>query len=104
MPISRRPSCRGGRTRLWRSKEAKSGPLPNTEKLAIAGLPAIHAATVIDSRRGPLALDLTWIAYAGRIYRVTGLAAAGRAEAFRTTSRETAASFRPLTVSQRRAT
>src|SRR5206468_4751004 len=54
MPISRRPSCRGGRTRLWRSKEARSGPLPNTEKLAIAGLPAVHAAAVIDSRRGPL--------------------------------------------------
>ena len=83
--------------------DAKSGPLPNTEKLAIAGLPAIHAATVIDSRRGPLALDLTWIAYAGRIYRVTGVAAAGRAEAFRTTWRETAASFRPLTASERRA-
>src|SRR5206468_9835732 len=57
--------------------DAKSGPLPNTEKLAIAGLPAIHAATVIDSRRGPLAPDLTWIPQAGRIYRVTGVAAAG---------------------------
>src|SRR5947207_8734023 len=83
MPISRGPSCRGGRTRLWRSKEARSGPLPNTEKLAIAGLPAVHAAAVIDSRRGPLALDLTWIGYAGRVYRGTGIAPAGRAEAFR---------------------
>src|SRR5436309_2532570 len=43
-------------------KEARSGPLPNTEKLTIAGLPAVHAAAVIDYRRGPLALDLTWIA------------------------------------------
>src|SRR5213079_914238 len=73
-------------------KEARSGPLPNTEKLTIAGLPAVHAAAVIDSRRGPLALDLTWIAYAGRVYRVTGIAPAGRAEA-----------FRALTTSERRA-
>jgi len=35
---------------LWRSKEARSGPLPNTEKLAIAGLPAVHAAAVIETR------------------------------------------------------
>ena len=75
---------------MWRSKEARSGPLPNTEKLAIAGLPAVHAAAVIDSRRGPLALDLTWIGYAGRVYRVTGIAPAGRAEAFRAAWRETA--------------
>ena len=84
-------------------KEARSGPLPNTEKLTIAGLPAVHAAAVIDSRRGPLALDLTWIAYAGRVYRVSGIAPAGRAEAFRAAWRETAASFRPLTTSERRA-
>jgi len=84
-------------------KEARSGPLPNTEKLTIAGLPAVHAAAVIDSRRGPLALDLTWIAYAGRVYRVTGIAPGGRAEEFRAAWRETAASFRPLTTSERRA-
>ena len=58
---------------------------------------------MIDSRRGPLALDLTWIAYAGRVYRITGIAPAGRAEAFRAAWRETAASFRPLTASERRA-
>jgi len=85
-------------------KEARSGPLPNTEKLTIAGLPAVHAAAVIDSRRGPLALDVTWIAYAGRVYRVIGIAPAGRAEAFRAAWRETAVSFRPLTTSERRAT
>ena len=84
-------------------KEARSGPLPNTEKLTIAGLPAVHAAAVIDSRRGPLALDLTWIASAGRLYRVTGIAPGGRAEEFRAAWRETAASFRPLTTSERRA-
>ncbi len=84
-------------------KEAGSGPLPDTEKLAIAGLPAIHAAAVGDSRRGPVALDLTWIAYAGRVYRVIGIAPGARAEAFRGAWRETAASFRPLTASERRA-
>jgi len=84
-------------------KEVRSGPLPDTEKLTIAGLPAVHAAAVIDSRRGPLALDLTWIAYAGRVYRVTGVAPSGRAEEFRAAWRETAASFRPLTTSERRA-
>ena len=84
-------------------KEAGSGPLSNTEKLAIAGLPAIHAAVEIDARRGPLALDLTWIAHAGHVYRVVGIAPAGRADGFRATWRETAASFHPLTASERRA-
>jgi len=84
-------------------KEARSGPLPDTEKITIAGLPAIHAAAVIDSRRGPLALDLTWIAYSGQIYCVIGIAPAGRAEAFRAAWRDTAASFRALTPSERRA-
>src|SRR5438128_12077248 len=55
------------------------------------------------SIRGPLALDLTWIAYAGRVHRVIGIAPAGCPEAFRTAWRETAASFRPLTASERRA-
>ena len=84
-------------------KKARSGPLPNTEKLTIAGLPAVHAAAVIESRQGPLALDLTWIAHAGRVYRVSGIAPAGRAAAFRAAWRETAASFHPLTASERRA-
>ncbi len=84
-------------------KDVGSGPLPDVEKLVIAGLPAIHAAAVIDSRRGPLALDLTWIAYAGAVYRVIGIAPAGKAETFRTAWRQTAASFRPLTASERRA-
>ena len=118
----------GARSASWRSPTGRSrdqavGPRPRNparphrgraappyraararlEKLIIAGLPAVHAAAVIDSRRGPLALDLTWIAYAGRVYRVTGIAPAGRAEAFRAAWRETAASFRPLTTSERHA-
>src|SRR5262249_43425169 len=46
-------------------EEVKTGPLRDTQKLTISGLPALHAAGKIDTRRGPLALDLTWIAYDG---------------------------------------
>ncbi len=84
-------------------KEAKTGPLADTEKLTISGLSALHAAGVIDTRRGPLALDLTWIAYDDAVYRVIGLAPAEHVGAFRPVWRETAASFRPLTASERRA-
>ena len=77
--------------------------VPNVEKLVIAGLPAVHATAVADSRRGPQALDLTWIAYAGNVHRIVGIAPVERADAFRSAWRRTAASFHQLTAAERRA-
>lgn len=42
--------------------------------LAIAGAPAWHERAEARSKRGVLPMDVTWIAFGGTIYRITGLA------------------------------
>ena len=73
------------------------------ERLKINGLPATHATTVARTREGRLALDLTWIAYAGRVYRITGIADPDAASAVAPSFASTARSFRPLTRAERAA-
>src|SRR5439155_886189 len=53
-------------------EEAKIDLAPGAERLMVGGLPAIHATTTARTRDGRVALDLTWIAHAERIYRVIG--------------------------------
>jgi predicted Zn-dependent protease len=82
-------------------EKAKIDLASGAERTRVGALPAIHAATSARTRDGRVALDLTWIAYAGRIFRFTGVtpldAAASAAPAFRAT----VMSFRPLTASER---
>src|SRR5262249_31787800 len=44
------------------------------ERLTVNGLPARHATVTARTRGGRVALDLTWIAHAGHVYRFTGVA------------------------------
>src|SRR5207244_1430853 len=60
-------------------EEAKIDLAPGAERLMVGGLPAIHATTTARTRDGRVALDLTWIAHAERIYRVIGAAPPGQA-------------------------
>jgi predicted Zn-dependent protease len=73
------------------------------ERLKINGLPATHATTVARTRDGRLALDLTWIAYAGRVYRITGITEPDAASAAAPSFASTARSFRQLTRAERAA-
>jgi predicted Zn-dependent protease len=73
------------------------------ERTTISGLPAVHATAVARTTDGPVAVDLTWIAFAGHVYRVTGMA---RPDAFDTTRPvfgRTAGTFGALTDAERAA-
>ena len=57
----------------------------------------MHAATTARTRDGEIALDLTWVAHAGRIYRITGATRPDALPAMAPLFRATVESFRPLT-------
>ena len=82
-------------------QNAKIDLAPGAERLMVGGLPAIHATTTARTRDGRVALDLTWIAHAERIYRVIGAAPPDGAAAAKPFFRATVESFRPLTASER---
>ena len=82
-------------------EEAKIDLAPGAERLMVGGLPAIHATTTARTRDGRVALDLTWIAHAERIYRVIGATPPDGAAAAKPSFRATVESFRPLTASER---
>lgn len=72
--------------------------LRRLEPSRIAGLPA--ARVIADSRGARL--DLTWIAYAGRVYRIAGMSRVADFEQFRPAFADTARSFRPMADADRR--
>ena len=82
-------------------QNAKIDLAPGAERLMVGGLPAIHATTTARTRDGRVALDLTWIAHAERIYRVIGATPPDGAAAAKPFFRATVESFRPLTASER---
>ena len=82
-------------------REAKIELASGAERLMVGGLPAIHVTTTARTRNGRVALDLTWIAHAERIYQVTGATPPDGAEAAKPLFRATVESFRPLTAGER---
>jgi predicted Zn-dependent protease len=64
----------------------------------------IEAARAVGGSRtqeGPIKVHLTWIAYQGNLYRLTGLTASVRSGRYEGVFRSVARSFRPLTPRQR---
>jgi predicted Zn-dependent protease len=85
-----------------RALEKQTGvTLARVERGSVGGLPTAHATADASSRDGRVALDLTWIAHAGRIFRLTGVTSPGAAERMRATFAAVAASFGPLTGAER---
>ena len=86
-----------------RALEQKSGvPLSSgAERRIVNGLQAIHTTAQARTRDGRVALDLTWIAHGGHLYRITGATAPADAEAMRPSFRATADSFGPLSAGER---
>ena len=82
-------------------KETGADLASGAERLTIGGLPAVRVTARARTREGPLALDLTWIAYAERVYLITGASPPTGADALRPVFRETVASFGPLTADER---
>ena len=70
-----------------------------SEPQSVSGFPAYGVTAFLGAARD-VVMEVTWLAYEGRIYQLTGVAVADRPEA-RAAIRQTAASFRPLTASER---
>jgi predicted Zn-dependent protease len=70
-------------------------------EVEIGSLRAVRGQMVAGSSRGPVSLDLTWIAYGGSIYRITGAVSRGYSDANRAVFEAVARSFRPLTAEER---
>ncbi len=67
----------------------------------IAGMPAFRAVGVAETEEGVRDVDLTWVAYAGRIYRFTGVSPTSRIRGYQGIFRQVARSMRPLRAEER---
>jgi predicted Zn-dependent protease len=81
--------------------ERESGKTLSAERLTIAGRPAVHVAALARTPKGPVAVDVTWIAFEGQVYRVTGLTRPETYDATRAVFAESAGSFGALTSTER---
>jgi predicted Zn-dependent protease len=82
-----------------RTFEQKSGVrLEDTQPLSIAGLEAVRSAGQHRSSR----LDLTWIAYGGYVFQITGLSPEGTFNAYQDSLAKIPRSFRPITKVERK--
>jgi predicted Zn-dependent protease len=82
-------------------QESKASLSRGAERTTIGGLSAVRAAAVARTRDGPVAIELTWIAYAEHIYRVTGMTRPDAFDAMRPVFRHTAGTFGALTDAER---
>jgi len=84
-------------------QEVGNGLVAQTERLTIGSLPAAHTAFRARGERGDLGLDVTWIAYGGRVFQLAGVTAAQNFPTFQKPFTTTRDSFRPLTPAERAA-
>ncbi|HLY36880.1 MAG TPA: M48 family metalloprotease [Candidatus Binatia bacterium] len=82
-------------------QKAKVDLASSAERMDVNGLPAVHVTTTARTRERRIALDLTWIAYAGHVYRITGAMDPDGVPQLTPLVRSTAQSFRPLTRRER---
>jgi len=61
-----------------------------------------RALVALPTQRGPMAVDLTWVPFGGRIYRLTGLAPGGNYTPYQGAFASVARSFRALTPQELR--
>jgi len=83
------------------AEKAGLTPAPMPEKLQVNGLPAARIAGRFRTSRDTIALELTWIAHGGSVFRVTGGSTPERFDAVRAALEAAAGSFRPLTAADR---
>ncbi len=87
----------------FRSFAEKAGlsPVPNPETLTVNGLPAARIAGIFRTSGDTIALEFTWIAHGGQVFRVTGGSKPSRFDAVRPTLETATGTFRPLTAADR---
>jgi predicted Zn-dependent protease len=71
--------------------------LERAEALEINGLRAVRSVVPVESSRGPMTLDFTWIAHGGIVFRILGVCQTPRFTKYRSLFDDTVASFRVMT-------
>ena len=86
-----------------RALERASGSpvVQNTKPATIGGLKAARTRAHSRTESGEVALEFTWIAYAGRIYEILGVTPVQRSETFRPVYDDTVQTFRSLQPAER---
>jgi predicted Zn-dependent protease len=74
--------------------------IEESQPLRIGRFPAIRASGKARTRGGFVRVHLTWIAYGGSIFRLSGVTAGGSSDKLAGVFRSVARSFRPLTPEQ----
>jgi predicted Zn-dependent protease len=82
-------------------KEAGSNLSSRIERLTIDGHPAVHLVGQAMSSDGPLAVDVTWVAIGGKVFRLLGATRPATFERHASTFRTTAATFHEPTPAER---
>ena len=85
--------------RIARDAEKEAGVrlLERATVLEINGLRAVRSAVAVQSSRGPMTLDFTWIAHGGIVYRILGISPTPRFAVYRPLFDQTVSSFRAMT-------
>lgn len=92
---------RAARAFLYEARREIGLAVEEMESLRIGSLDAYRASARIPSPQGAIAMELTWIAHGGTVYRLTGAAPAGPSRRHRGVFRSVARSFRPLAPEER---
>lgn len=71
------------------------------EAVRAGGAPAWHEQAEVRTAQGMVVLDLTWVAFGGSVYRVTGAGSGVVIAAEQETIADVARSIRPLTIEER---
>jgi predicted Zn-dependent protease len=79
----------------------KAPVVERTQPLKIGDLAAARTYAQANTESGEVGITVTWIAYRGAIYQVTGVAPAGRFESYRARLDGVAESFAPLNADER---
>jgi predicted Zn-dependent protease len=74
-----------------------------TQRLTINGLPGARTRVNANSEHGQLGINLVWIAHAGRVFQIAGIAALRHVDRYEATFDAIAQSFRPLQPPERAA-
>ena len=86
---------------LQKLAEERSVVVVESGPTKVGSLSAFRAHALVDTRDGTMPLEISWVAFEGTVYRLTGLAAAGRFDAYQPLFRRAAGSFRPIAQSER---
>lgn len=83
--------------------KAGKGLLDSTETTKIGDLPAARAQARTRGPRGDIGIDITWIAYKGNVFQITGVTSLTQFTAFGRPFEQTRESFRGLRPDERAA-